>query len=84
MPSPDVGLPCGVMEVCPDGTDYRVRCDGTSGACMCFMKGVPTAATPTLSCSGFDSFGGARRLRLPRRKDLDDLEVGAAPMITRR
>ena len=53
MPSPDVGLPCGVMEVCPDGTDYRVRCDGTSGACMCFMKGVPTAAMPTLSCNPF-------------------------------
>jgi hypothetical protein len=53
MPSPDVGLPCGVMEVCPDGTDYRVRCDGTSGACTCFMKGVPTAAMPTLSCSSF-------------------------------
>jgi hypothetical protein len=53
MPSPDVGLPCGVTEVCPDGTDYRVRCDGTSGACMCFMKGLPTAAMPTLSCSNF-------------------------------
>ena len=59
MPAPDVGLPCAVMEVCPDGTDYRVRCDGTSGACMCFMKGQPTAATPTLSCTGLDSFGGA-------------------------
>ena len=55
MPAPDVGLPCSVMEVCPDGTDYRVRCDGTSGSCMCFMKGVPTATTPTLSCTGIDS-----------------------------
>ena len=54
MPAPDVGSPCSVMEVCPDGTDYRVRCDGT-GACMCFMKGVPTSTTPTLSCTGLDS-----------------------------
>ena len=55
MPSTDVGLPCGVMEFCPDGTDYRVRCDGTTGACTCFLKGVPTAATPTLACSSFNA-----------------------------
>ena len=50
MPAPAGGQPCSVMEVCPDGTDYRVRCDGT-GACTCYMKGLPTATTPTLSCN---------------------------------
>ena len=54
MPAPDVGLPCGVMETCPDGKSYRVRCDGTTGACMCFVNGTPQAATPTMSCSGFN------------------------------
>ncbi|HXU04737.1 MAG TPA: hypothetical protein VN903_27430 [Polyangia bacterium] len=54
MPAAQPGQPCGVMEVCPDGTDYRVRCDGTSGACTCFLKGVPAAAMPTMSCTGFD------------------------------
>jgi hypothetical protein len=54
MPSPDLGLPCGVSEFCPDGTDYRVRCDGTTGACTCFLKGVPTAAMPTMACSSFN------------------------------
>ena len=54
MPSTDVGLPCAVSEVCPDGTDYRVRCDGTTGACVCFLKGMPTAAMPAMSCSSFD------------------------------
>jgi hypothetical protein len=57
MPSPDVGLPCGVREFCPDGIDYRVNCDGTTGACMCFMKGMPTASTPTMMCSSFDPIG---------------------------
>jgi hypothetical protein len=50
MPAGAAGQPCSVMEVCPDGTDYRVRCDG-NGACTCYMKGVPTAAMPTLSCN---------------------------------
>jgi len=53
MPPTQPGSPCGVMEICPDGVDYRVTCDGTSGACMCFMKGQKTAAMPTLSCSPF-------------------------------
>jgi hypothetical protein len=54
MPAPDLGLPCGVMEACPDGSNYRVRCDGTSGACTCFANGAPQAAMPTMSCTGFD------------------------------
>ena len=54
MPAPDVGLPCGVMENCPDGKSYRVRCDGTSGACMCFVNGAPQATMPTMSCSAFN------------------------------
>jgi hypothetical protein len=54
MPSPDVGLPCGVMESCPDGSNYRVRCDGVTGACTCIANGVPTATMPTASCSAFN------------------------------
>jgi len=54
MPSPSPGLPCGVREFCPDGTDYKVNCDGTTGACSCLMKGVPTASMPTMSCTNFD------------------------------
>jgi len=54
MPPTQPGSPCGVREVCPDGVDYKVTCDGTSGACMCFMKGVPTTMMPTLSCTNFN------------------------------
>ena len=53
MPPGGAGQPCSVREICPDGNDYRVNCDGT-GACTCFEQGVPTATTPTLSCSSFN------------------------------
>jgi hypothetical protein len=54
MPPADVGLPCSVMEACPDGSSYRVRCDGVTGACTCTANGVPTTTMPTLSCTTFD------------------------------
>ena len=54
MPSPDVGLPCSVMESCPDGSNYRVNCDGVTSACTCFANGAPTATMPTMSCTTFD------------------------------
>jgi hypothetical protein len=54
MPPADVGQPCGVREFCPDGNDYRVLCDGTTGACTCYEQGVPTATSPTMSCSNFN------------------------------
>src|SRR5205085_11494156 len=50
----DVGLPCGVMESCPDGSNYRVRCDGVTGSCTCFANGTPAPSMPTMSCTGFD------------------------------
>jgi len=53
MPPADVDRPCGVHELCPDGNDYRVYCDGT-GACTCYEQGVPTATSPAISCSSFD------------------------------
>jgi len=34
-----------------------VNCDGTTGACTCFAKGVPAAAMPTMMCSSFDPIG---------------------------
>jgi hypothetical protein len=42
------------MENCPDGSSYRVQCDGTGAPCMCVMSGTPTGKTATLSCSGLD------------------------------
>ncbi len=54
MPSPDVGLPCSVIESCPDGSNYRVNCDGATGACTCFANGAPAATMPTMSCATFD------------------------------
>jgi hypothetical protein len=54
MPPGSQGAPCGVIEACPDGSNYRVRCDGATGACTCFMNGTPGATMPTLSCTPFD------------------------------
>jgi hypothetical protein len=51
----DLGLPCGVMEDCPDGSNYRVRCNDTTGACTCFANGVPNASMPTVTCSSFNA-----------------------------
>jgi hypothetical protein len=64
-PSPDVGLPCGVREICPDGIDYKVNCDGTTGACSCFMKGAPTASMPTMACTSFDPIGALTACGFP-------------------
>ena len=53
MPAPDVGLPCSVNEYCPNGTSYRVRCDGATGACTCIADGVMKPG-PAMSCATFD------------------------------
>ena len=54
MPSTAQGAPCGVMESCPDGSNYHVLCDGSTGSCMCFANAAQTAAMPTISCTAFD------------------------------
>jgi hypothetical protein len=53
MPAPDVGLPCSVSEYCPNGSNYRVRCDGATGACTCIADGVMKPG-PAMSCATFD------------------------------
>src|SRR5688572_6450295 len=53
MPAPDVGLPCSVNEYCPDGSSYRVRCDGATGACTCIADGVMKPG-PAMACATFD------------------------------
>jgi len=53
MPAPDVGLPCGVAEYCPDGSNYRVRCDGGTGACTCIANGAMKPG-PDMSCATLD------------------------------
>jgi hypothetical protein len=53
MPPTGAGTPCGVVEMCSDGTNYRVRCDGVSGQCDCLMNGNPVA-TISLSCDTLD------------------------------
>jgi hypothetical protein len=53
MPAPDVGLPCSVTEYCPNGSSYRVRCDGATGACTCIADGVMKPG-PAMSCATFN------------------------------
>ena len=53
MPAPDVGLPCTVNEYCPNGSNYRVRCDGATGACVCIADGIMKPG-PAMSCATFD------------------------------
>jgi len=53
MPAPDVGLPCSVSEYCPNGSSYRVRCDGATGACTCIADGVMKPG-PAMSCATFN------------------------------
>ncbi len=54
MPPTSPGAPCGVMEMCSDGSTYRVQCDGTTSQCMCWTMGVSTGKMPSVSCTGFD------------------------------
>jgi hypothetical protein len=63
--SGSAGSPCGVMEGCPDGTNYRVQCDGTGSPCMCVMQGVPTGTMPTLSCTGLDPLAALKACGFP-------------------
>ena len=53
MPAPDVGLPCGVMENCPDAATTAFAATRDRRVHV-LRERTPQAATPTLSCSAFD------------------------------
>jgi hypothetical protein len=68
MPAPEPGAPCGVSESCTNGNNYRVNCDGTTGACMCRVNGQLTAPMPTLSCATFDPVAALAACGFPAGK----------------
>jgi hypothetical protein len=53
------------MEACPDGSSYRVQCDGTGAPCKCVMQGAPTGTMPTLSCAGLDPIAALKACGFP-------------------
>jgi hypothetical protein len=65
MPWPGGAAPCRVMEACPDGNSYGVMCDGSTGSCMCMIKGVATGQTPTMSCATFDGMAALAACGFP-------------------